>query len=71
MNSLFHATFSWPSVVVVSFKNSVIFTQEVTNARVNTCCKLKLVFMGKRQINFRADSILKSDGDLVHEPDKP
>ena len=56
---------------MVSFKNSVIFTQEVTNARVNTCCKLKLVFMGKRRINFRADSILKSDGDLVHEPDKP
>ena len=67
MNSLFHATFSWPSVVVVSFKNLVIFTQDVTNASVNTCCKLKLVFMEKCQISFRADSILKSDGDFISQ----
>ena len=48
MNSLFHATFSWLSVVVVSFKNSLIFTQDVTDASVNTCCKLKLVFLEER-----------------------
>ena len=78
MNFLFHATFSWLSVVVVSFKNFLIFTQDVTDASVNTCCKLKLVFLEKRQelFSFRADSISKSDGDfesnsLVHEPDKP
>ena len=45
MNSLFHATFSWLSAVVVSFKNSLIFTQDVTDSSVNTCCKLKLVFL--------------------------
>ena len=49
MNSFFHATFSWLSAVVVSFKNSLIFTQDVTDASVNTCCKLKLVFLEKRQ----------------------
>ena len=80
MNFLFHATFSWLSVVVVSFKNSLIFTQDVTEASVNTSCNLKLVFLEKR-LWFRADSILKSDGDfisnrkfpdcLVQEPDKP
>ena len=43
MNSLFHSTFSWLSAVEVSFKNSLIFTQGV-----NTCCKLKLVFVEKR-----------------------
>ena len=48
MNSLFHATFSWLSAVVVSFKNSLIVTQDVTDASVNTCCKLKLVFLEKR-----------------------
>ena len=48
VNSFFHATFSWLSVVVVSFKNSLIFTQDVTDASVNTCCKLKLVFLEKR-----------------------
>ena len=49
MNSLFHATFSWQSAVVVSFKNSLyIFTQDVADASVNTCCKLKLVFLEKR-----------------------
>ena len=38
--------------VVVSrrgiFKNSLIFTQDVTDVSVNTCCKLKLVFLEKR-----------------------
>ena len=50
MNSLFHATFSWLSAVVVSFKNSLyIFTQDEADASVrNTCCKLKLVFLEKR-----------------------
>ena len=47
MNSLFHATFLWLSVVVVSFKNSLIFTQDVTDAGVNTCGNLKLVFLEK------------------------
>ena len=41
-------TFSWPSAVVVCFKNSLTFTQDVTDASVNTCWKLKLVFLGKR-----------------------
>ena len=35
-------------VVVVSFKNSLIFMQDVTDASFNTCCKLKLVFLEKR-----------------------
>ena len=48
VNSLFHVTFSWLSAVVVSFKNSLIFTQDVTHSSVNTCCKLKLVFLEKR-----------------------
>ena len=64
MNSLFHATFLWLSAVVVSFKNSLIFMQDVTDASVNTSCKLKLVFMEKCY-SFRADSILKSDGDFT------
>ena len=48
MNSLFHATFTWSSAVVVSLKNSLTFTRDVTDANVNTCCKLKLVFLKKR-----------------------
>ena len=35
--------------------------QDVTDASVNTCCKLKLVFT---VFSFRADSILKSAGDF-------
>ena len=38
--------------------------QDVTDASVNTGCKLKLVFMEKCY-SFRADSILKSDGDFT------
>ena len=64
MNSLFHATFSWLTAVVVSFKKSPIFTQDVTDSRVNTCCKLKLVFL-ESVFSLRADSILKSDGDFI------
>ena len=48
MNLLFHETFSWLAAVVVSFKNSLIVTQDVTDAGVNTFCKLKLVLLGKR-----------------------
>ena len=48
VNSLVHATFSWLSAVVVSFENSLIFTQDMTDSSVNTCCKLKLVFLEKR-----------------------
>ena len=48
VNSFFHATISWLSAVVVSFKNSLIFAQDVTDASVNTCRKLKLVFMENR-----------------------
>ena len=48
VNSLFHVTFSWLWAVVVSFEDSLIFTQDVTNSSVNTCCKLKLVFLEKR-----------------------
>ena len=36
------------SAVVVCFKNSLIVTQDVTDAGVNTFCKLKLVFLEKR-----------------------
>ena len=56
MNSLFQATFLWLSAVVVSFKNFLIFTEDVTDSSVNTCYKLKLVFL---------DSIFRSDGDLM------
>ena len=51
MNSLFYATFSWLSAVVVFFfKNSVqiYLRKDVADASVNTCCKLKLVFLEKR-----------------------
>ena len=48
MNSLFLATFSWLSAVVVSFENFLIFTQDVTDSSVNTWCKLNLVFLEKR-----------------------
>ena len=48
MNSLFHATFSWSSAVMLSLKNPLTFTQDVTDASVNNCCKLKLVFLEKR-----------------------
>ena len=47
VNSLFHVTFSWLSAIVVSL-NSLLFTQDMTDAGVNTCCKLKLVFLEKR-----------------------
>ena len=84
MNSLFHATFSWLSVVVVSFKNSLIFTQDVTDASVNTC-KLKLVFWeikaslvfeqtvfwNQTGILYQTESFLAACISLVHEPDKP
>ena len=56
VNSLFHTTFSWLTVVVVSFKNSLIFTQDVTDASVNTCCKLKLkhrYFSGRQYFEIR------------------
>ena len=65
MNSFFHATISWLSAVVASFKNSLIFTQDMTDASVNTCCKLKPVFLENRLFSFPADSILKSDGDFI------
>ena len=64
MNSLFHATFLWLAAVVVSFKNSLIFTQDVTDSSANTCCKLKLVFL-ESVFSFWADSILKSDVDFM------
>ena len=48
MNSLFQAMFSWLSAVVVSLKNSLIFPQDVADSSVNTCYKLKLVFLEKR-----------------------
>ena len=43
-----NATFSWLSAVVVSLKNSLIFTRDLTDASVTTFCKLKLVFLEKR-----------------------
>ena len=48
VNSIFHAKLSWLSAVVVSFKKSLVYSQDVTDASVNTCCKLKLVFLEKR-----------------------
>ena len=42
------ATFSWLSAVVVSFENSLIVTQDMTDGSVNTFCELKLVFLEKR-----------------------
>ena len=38
----------WIHFSMVSLKNSLTFTQDVTDASVNTCCKLKLVFLEKR-----------------------
>ena len=44
--------FSYDVFVVVSrrgiFKNSLIFAQDMTDASVNTCGKLKLAFLEKR-----------------------
>ena len=85
MNSFFHATFSWLSVVVVSFKNSLIFTQDVTDASLNTCCKLKLVFFeikaslvfgqtvfwNQSGILYQTESFLAACISLVHESNKP
>ena len=48
---LFHATFSWLSADVVSFKNSLIFMQDGTDASVNTCCKFKLVTLRRQMIS--------------------
>ena len=63
--------FLWLSAIVVSFKNSLIFTQDVTNASMNTCCKLKLVFLKKVAILYQTESILTACMSLVHEPDNP
>ena len=57
MNSLFHAMFLWLSAIVVSFKNSLIFTQDVTDASMNTCCKLKLVFLKKMGILYQTETM--------------
>ena len=53
MNLLFYVTFSWLSAVVVSFKNSlqIHLRKDVADPRVNTCCKLKVVF-GKASLVF-------------------
>ena len=53
MNLLFYETFSWLSAVVVSFKNSlqIHLRKDVADPRVNTCCKLKVIF-GKASLVF-------------------
>ena len=65
VNSLFHTTFSWLSAIVVSFKNSLIFMQNLTDARVNTCNVSSSLYFWKSVFSFRADNILKSDGDFI------
>ena len=67
MNSLFHATFSWPSAVVVSFKNSLWMYLRKTwpmQAWIPVVISWSLYFW-KSVFSFRADSILKSEGDFI------
>ena len=79
VNSLFDTTFVWLSAVVVSFKNSLIFTQDVTNASMKTCCKSRkaslvfgqTIFWNQIGILYQTESFLTACISLVHEPDKP
>ena len=65
MNSLFHATFSWLSAVVVSFKNSLVFTQDAWPMQAWIPVVSSSLYFWKSVFSFRADSILKSDGDFI------
>ena len=52
-----------PSWYLLQYRNSLIFTQDVTDASVNTCCIV--LYFWTSTFSFRADSILKSDGDFI------
>ena len=83
MNSLFHATFSWLSAVVVSFKNSLVFTQDAWPMQAWIPVVSSSLYFWKSVFNFRVDSIfswrvyikLKVSWLraflLMHKPDKP
>ena len=59
MNSLFHATFSWLSAVVVSFKNSLVFTQDAWPMQAWIPVVSSSLYFWKSVFSFRVDSILK------------
>ena len=65
MNSLFHATFSWLSAVVVSFKNSLVFKQDASPMQAWIPIVSSTLYFWKSVFSFRADNILKSDGDFI------
>ena len=50
-------------------KNSLIYTQDVTDASVNTCCKLKLVFQfsGRQYFEIRRGFYIKLKVSLLRE----
>ena len=83
-NSLFYATFSLLSAIVVSFKNSLqIYLRKTWPMQAWIPVVSWSLYFWKSVFSFRADSSLKSDGGLyqtesfltacilVHEPDKP
>ena len=67
MNSLFHAPFSWLSAVVVSFKNSLKYKylRKTWPMQVWIPVVSWSLYFWKSVFSFRADSILKSDGDFI------
>ena len=65
MNSLFHATFSWLSAVVVSFKNSLqIYLRKTWPMQAWIPVVCWSLYFWKSVFSFRPYSILKLDGDL-------
>ena len=65
VKSLFHATFSWLSAVVVSFKNSPVFTQDAWPMQAWIPVVSSSLYFWKSVFSFRADNIFKSDGDFI------
>ena len=65
VSSFFHSTFSWLSAVVVSFKNSLVFTQDAWPMQAWIPVVSLSLYFWKSVFSFRADSILKSDGDFI------
>ena len=65
INSLFQATFSWLSAVEVSFKNSHKYIRKPWPMQAWIPVVSWSLYFWKSVFSFRADSILKSDGDFI------
>ena len=67
MKSLFHATFSWLSAVVVSFKNSLKYKylRKTWPMQVWIPVVSWSLYFWKSVFSFRADSILKLGGEFI------